>query len=131
MSVVSSPLKVANFGAALGLLRRPRELAAHRARRRLVVGLVDVGQRHRLAAVLLADRLIVRQVDADRRHRAGIAGLDDDVDGVGDDALDVGLAVLRVPRHVVLEPLRVVGELLDALRLLLVDVEDERLPSCP
>ena len=45
--------------------------------------------------------------------------------------LTLGLAVLRVVRHVVLEPLRVVGELLDALGLLLVDVEDQRLPTSP
>ena len=52
----------------------------------------------------------------------------DDVDRVGDDAGDVGLAVLRVIRHVVFEPLRVVGELLDALGLLPVHVEDDAFP---
>ena len=97
MSVVSSPATLLHFSRALGFLRRPRELAAELGRRRLVVGLVDVRQRHRLAAVLLADRLIVRQVDADRRDRARVAGLDDDVDGVGGDALDARLAVLRDP----------------------------------
>ena len=40
----------------------------------------------------------------------------------------LGLRYFGIPRHAVLEPLRVVGELLDALRLLLVDVEDQRLP---
>ena len=114
---------------ALRFLRRPGELAAHRARRAAIAGVDDVGERHRLAAVLLANRLVVRQVDADRRDRAGIAGLDHDVDGVGDDALHVGLAVLRVPWHVILEPLRVGGELLDPRRLRLVDVEHQALPG--
>ena len=113
---------------ALRLFRRPRELAAHRPRRRSIVGLVDVRQRHRLAAVLLADLLVVRQVDADRRHGAGVAGFDHHVDGVGDNALDAGLAVLRLPRHAILEPLRVGGDGLDALRLVLVDVEDQPFP---
>ena len=38
------------------------------------------------------------------------------------------LAVLRIPRHVVFEPLRVRGDRLDLRRLLAVDVEDERFP---
>src|SRR6185503_9536247 len=112
----------------LRFLRRPRELAAHRWRRRLVIRLVDVRQRNRLAAVLLADALIVRQVDADRRYRTGVAGLDDHVDGVGDDAGDVRLAVLRVPRHSILEPLGVCRERPDPGGLLGVDVEDYALP---
>ena len=119
----------AELPRALGFIGRPRKLAAHRPRRRLVVGLVDVGEGHRLAAVLLADRLVVGQVDADGRDRAGVAGLDDHVDRVGDNALDARLAVLRIPRHAILEPLRVGGERLDALRLFLVDVEDQAFPA--
>ena len=126
--VVSSPANALHFVARAGFLRRPRELAAELGQRRLVVGLVDVRQRHRLAAVALADRLIVRQVDADRRDRPRVAGFDDDVDGVGGDAVDALLAVLRIPRHAILEPLRVLGDLLDLRRLLAVDVEDQRFP---
>jgi hypothetical protein len=54
---------------ALGFLSAPRELDPHSFRRRLVVSHVDVRQRHRLAAMLLANELVVRQVDADRRDR--------------------------------------------------------------
>ena len=128
MFVVSSPANALHFSARVRLVRRPRELAAELRQRRLVVRLVDVRQRHRLAAVLLADRLVVRQVDADRRDRPRVAGLDHDVDGVGGDALDALLAVLRIPRHAVLEPLRLVRERLDLRGLLAVDVEDERFP---
>ena len=111
------------------LLRRPRELLAQRRRRRLVVGLEDVRERHRLAAVGLADRLIVRQVDADRRHRRRIAGLDDDVDGPRRHAGHGRLAVPGVPGHAVLEPLRRVGDRLALPRLVLVDVGDDRFPG--
>ena len=69
---------------------RPAELAPVRRQLRLVVRLVDVGERHRLAAVTLANPLIVRQVDADGRHRPRLAGLDDDVDGARGDADDIG-----------------------------------------
>src|SRR6185312_5914261 len=68
------------------------------------------------------------QVDADGRHRTGVAGFTHDVDGVRGDAFDALLAELRIPGHVVLEPLRVRGDLLDLGRLLAVDVEDERFP---
>ena len=110
----------------LGLV--PGELRTVGGRPREVVGLDHVRQRHRLAAVLLPDGLVVRQVDADRRDRPGVADLDDHVDGVGGDAAHPRLAVARIPRHVVLEPLRVLGQGPDRLRLLAVDVVDERLP---
>ena len=110
------------------LLRRPRELAPELGGRRSIVGLVDVRERHRLAAELLANRLVVRQVDADRGDRSGVAGLDDDVDGVGGDAGDAGLAIAGVPRHPILEPLGVGCELADLGGLDRIDVEDERLP---
>ena len=111
-----------------GFLRRPGELGAEFRQRRLVVRLADVRQRHRLAAVLLADGLIVGQVDADGRHGTRVARFDHHVDGVGGDALDALLPVLRIPRHPIFEPLGVGGELLDRRRLVLVDVEDERFP---
>ena len=110
------------------LLFRPGELAAERRRCRSVVGLVHVRERDRLAAVLLADVLIVRQVDADRRDRPGVAGLDDDVDGVGGDAADALLLVLVGPGHAVLEPLGVGGDLPDLLGLFPVHEVDERFP---
>ena len=110
--------EIGELPRALGFLRAPHELRPHRGRRRAVAGFTHVRQRDRLAAVLLADLLIVRQVDPDRRDRSRVAGLDDDVDGVGDDPLDVRLAVLRVPRHMVFEPLRVFRERVDARRLL-------------
>ena len=113
---------------ALGFLRCPHELGPHRGRRRAVACFTHVRQRDRLAAVLLADLLIVRQVDPHGRHGPRVAGLDDDVDGVGHDAFDVRLAVLRVPRHTVFEPLRVFSELVDARRLFPVHVEDKPLP---
>ena len=46
----------APFLGSRDLIFRPAELAPERRRLRLVVGLVDVGERHRLAAVLFADR---------------------------------------------------------------------------
>ena len=94
----------------------------------LSLGLDHVRQRDRLAAVLLADRLVVGEVDSDRRDRAAVAGLDHDLDRVGGDPADVGLAIARVPGHVVLEPLRLGRELLDAPGLRGVDVGDDGFP---
>ena len=113
---------------ALRLLLRPRELLPVAPGPGQLVGLVHVRQRDRLAAVLLAHRLVVGQVDADGRQRAGVAGLDDHVDGVGGDAGHARLAVAGVPGHPVLEPLGVLGQRPDGARLLRVDVEDQRLP---
>ena len=111
-----------------GLVLRPAELAAIRRQLRLVVGLVDVRERHRLAAVPLADPLIVRQVDADGGHRSGIAGLDDDVDGARGDADDIRPPPFRIPRHADLEPRRGFREPPQSVRLLVVHVEDQRFP---
>ena len=129
MSVVSVFAQRREARGSVHFLRRPRELAPHRAGRAPLVGLDDVGQGHRLAAVAFADRLVVGQIDADRHHRAGLPGPHHHVDRVGDDALDAGLAVVRIPGHVVLEPLRVVGQLADPCGRLLVDVEDEAFPA--
>ena len=119
----------APFRRARDFLRRPGELGPERRQRRLVVGLVDVREGDGLAAVPLAHPLIVRQVDAHRCDRARIADLDDDVDRVGGDALDAGFPIGRVPRHAVLEPLRVLRQLLNFGGLLAVDVEDQALPG--
>ena len=118
----------APFFGARGLFRRPRELAAEFDRRRAVVGIVHVRERHGLAPELLADILSVGQVDADRRDRARVAGLHDHVDGIRGNTRDTLLAVFRVPRHPVLEPLRVSRELADLGRLFRVHVVDQRLP---
>ena len=95
---------------ALDLRGIPGKLLAITVGQRALVGLEHVRQRHRLTAVLFADALIVRQVDADRRNRAGIAGLDHHVDRFCRHALDVRLAITRIDRQVILEPLRVFGE---------------------
>ena len=92
MLVVSSLGEAAPLLGAFRFFRAPGELAPELGRRGPIVRLVDVRERHRLAAVLLADRLIVRQVDADRRDRARVAGLDHDVDGIGRDAADALLS---------------------------------------
>src|SRR4029079_458311 len=108
---------------------RPRELAPELGERRSVVRLVHVRQRHRLAPVSLADALVVREGDTDARHGAGVAGFDDDVDGVGGDATNAFLAVSRIPRHAILEPLRRSWELPGACRLVWVDVVPEPFPG--
>ena len=64
-------------------------------------------ERHRLAAVLLANALIVRQVDADRRHRPRVAGFDDHFDRARGDAAAPSACGTADPRHAILEPLRV------------------------
>src|SRR5712691_10283108 len=97
--------------------------------RRLVVRLVDVRQRHGLASVRFANELVVRQVDSDRRHRTRVAGFNHDLDGLSGDTEHVRFPETRIPRHVVLEPLRVGGERLDLARLLRVDVVHERFPG--
>src|SRR5206468_5076054 len=113
---------------ALGFLRSPRELAAKLRQRGLVVRLVDVRQRHRSAAVPLADRLVVWQVDANGRNRPGLACFDDDIDRVGGDAVSGMLPEPRIPRHTIFEPLRVLGNRANLECLLAVYIPDECFP---
>ena len=126
--VVSSAANAPHRSARADFVRAPRELAAELARRRLLVGLGDVRERHRLAAVGLANVLVVGQVDADRRDGPGIARLDDDLDRPRRDAGDLRLAPARIPGHPILEPLRVSRDGLHGRGLLGMDVVDERLP---
>src|SRR5574339_1298872 len=77
----------------------------------------------------LPDRLVVWQVDTHRGHRRRLACFYNDVDGAGRDATHAVFAVLGIPGHVVFEPLRGGGDLADVLRLVPVDVIDERFPG--
>src|SRR4051794_26019143 len=85
----------------------PAELLSKGARGRLLVRLENVRQRDRLAAVRLTYLLIVRQVYADGRHGPRIARFDHHLDGPRSDSRYVWLPIPGIPRHPVLEPLRV------------------------
>ena len=106
----------------------PGELVAVLVGGAALVGLGDVRQRDRLAAVDLADALVVGQVDADRGDRSGIPGFDHHVDRGGGHPQYHRLSIGRGNRHPVLEPLGLLGEPADARGLLDVDVVDQALP---
>ena len=116
------PLRAGRLGVI------PGELEPQALGRRALVGFGHVGQRHGLASVLFANRLVIRKVDPNRRHRTRITSLDDHFDRACGHARDLGLPEPRVPRHVILEPLRVRSQRVNAPRLLRVDVADHALP---
>ena len=72
-----------------------------------VVGVGDVGDGHRLGAIVPPDPVRVRQVDADRSGRVCRSRERDPVDDLRGDTLDFLLAEPRVDRGIVLEPLGV------------------------
>ena len=96
--------------------------------RRLVVGIGDVVDRHRLRTVLLADPVGIRKVDADRRRRVAVPAQHRYGDHLRRDALHLLLAVLRVHGRVVLEPLRIRRNRLRAVAGRRIHEVHDRLP---
>ena len=93
-----------------------------RGLRRYQVRAQDVGE------VADAFRYLASREDLVPEGRAGIAGFHDHGNRVRGDALDVLLLELVGPRHAVLEPLCVLGEVFDRLGLLLVQKAHDGLP---
>ena len=81
--------------------------------------------------MIAADPVGVGQVDADRRRGIAVAAQNGRRDHLGRNALHPLLAVLRVDRGMVLEPLRFLTDRLRPARGLLVAVIDHAFPCSP
>ena len=81
-----------------------------------IVGVGNVGNGHRLGAVLLADPVGVGKVDANRGGGVAVPREGNGVDDLGGNSLDLCLPESRIHRGMILEPLRVGAQRLGAGR---------------
>ena len=110
------------------LVVRDKLLAEPIAPRRLVVGVRQIGDCHRLTAMLGPDPVGVGQVDADGRSRIFVAAEHGRTDRIGRDPLYFWLAEARIHGRVVLKPLCAVRNGTRAACGLLVAIFDDSLP---